>query len=177
MKHLSTHVEDDIAERFSALAKAHGGKSALLRRLVSMAVEAERPTSISLPDPVGRAVHLSVRLSENEVAAVRKAAASRSMKPSQWLRSVVRVRLGAGAQYPANELHELRSLVNQVRKVGVNLNQITRAVNEARREGGSFSVDARAVDAARDEVTKALTALHLMARGNVRTWEGEQNEE
>ncbi|NTA19910.1 plasmid mobilization relaxosome protein MobC [Agrobacterium tumefaciens] len=177
MKHLSTHVDDDIAQRFSALAKAHGGKSALLRRLVSMAVEAEKPASLALPDPVGRAVHLSVRLSENEVVAVRKAAASRSMKPSQWLRSVVRVRLGSGAQYSANELHELRSLVNQVRKVGVNLNQITRAVNEARREGGSFSVDARAVDAARDEVTKALTALHLMARGNVRAWEGEPDEE
>ncbi len=99
------------------------------------------------------------------------------MKPSQWLRSVVRVRLGSGAQFSVGELHEIRALVNQVRKVGVNLNQITRAVNEARREGGSFSVDAKAVDAARDEVSKAITALHLMARGNVRSWEGSGNEE
>lgn len=178
MKLIGAHVDDDIADRFTALAKAHGGKSALLRRLVSMAVDGQKDGKpAALPDPVGRAVHMSVRLSENEVAAVHRAAADRGMKPSQWLRSVVRVRLGSGAQFSVAELHELRALVNQVRKVGVNLNQITRAVNEARMEGGSFSVDAKAVDEARDEVARAITSLHLMARGNVRTWEGQSDEE
>lgn len=103
---------------------------------------------------------------------VRRAAKARGMKPAQWLRSVVRVRLGAGTQYSANELHQLRALTNQVRKIGVNLNQIARAANEARLEHAPFAVDSDALEAARAEVERTLTALHLMARGNVRAWEG-----
>lgn len=178
MKHISTHIDDDLAERFAALARMHGGKSALLRRLVSLAVEGNSSgQTLTLPDPAGRAVHLSVRLSANEVDAVKMAAKARGMKPSQWLRSVVRVRLGAGTQYSALELHELRALTNQVRKIGVNLNQVVRAANEARLEHAPFAVDAAVLDSARDEVARTLTALHLMARGNVRAWEGETNGE
>jgi hypothetical protein len=123
-------------------------------------------------------VHRNSRLlSANEVGEVKKAATARGMKPSQWLRSVVRVRLGAGTQFATSELHDLRALTNQVRKVGVNLNQLVRAANEARLERASFVVDARVVDAAREEVTKTLAALHMMARGNVRAWEGEADGE
>jgi len=176
MKHISTHIDDDLFERFSTLAHAHGGKSALLRHLVRLVVESgASKVENKLPNPSGRAVHLSVRLSENEVAEVKKAAASRSMKPSQWLRSIVRVRLGAGTQYSASELHELRALTNQVRKVGVNLNQITHAANEARLEHAPFAVDTKVLNATREEVSRTLTALHLMARGNVRMWEGSEN--
>ncbi|PSH57518.1 plasmid mobilization relaxosome protein MobC, partial [Phyllobacterium brassicacearum] len=39
MQHLSTHIDDRLAERFSALAHVHGGKSALLRHLVRLAVD------------------------------------------------------------------------------------------------------------------------------------------
>lgn len=177
MKHISTHVEDDLASRFAALAQGHGGKSALLRRLVTLAVNGQsEPAQRVLPDPAGKPVHLSVRLSQNEVAEVRKAADERGMKPAQWLRSIVRVRLGAGTQYTASELHQLRALTNQVRKIGVNLNQITRAANEARRQHASFAVDSALLEAARAEVSRTLTALHLMARGNVRQWEGHGDE-
>lgn len=178
MKLVGTHIEDDLAERFTALARAHGGKSALLRRLVNLAVDGQSSEQApKMPDPAGRAVHLSVRLSANEVSEVKKAAKARGMKPSQWLRSVVRVRLGAGTQYSVSELHELRALTNQVRKIGVNLNQLVRAANEARLEHAPFAVDAKVLEAAREEVARTLTALHLMARGNVRSWEGDADGE
>lgn len=178
MKHISTHVDDALAERFATLARAHGGKSALLRHLVRLAVEGQpKEGGPRMPDPAGRAVHLSVRLSQNEVGEVRKAASARGMKPGQWLRSVVRVRLGAGTQLSVNELHQLRALTNQVRKIGVNLNQIVRAANEARRRRDPFTVDRKAVKAAGEEVARTLAALHLMARGNVRAWEGEETDD
>ncbi|MEK1887117.1 MAG: plasmid mobilization relaxosome protein MobC [Phyllobacterium sp.] len=173
MKHLSTNIDDDLAERFSELARAHGGKSALLRHLVSLAVDGPSPQQTpTLPEPAGRAVHLSVRLSANEVAEVRKAAAARGMKPSQWLRSVVRVRLGAGTQYNASEVHALRALTNQVRRIGVNLNQLVRAANEARLENAPFTVDNRVLETTREKAERTLTTLHVLARGNVRVWEG-----
>lgn len=179
MKLIGGHVEDALADRFAAVAKAHGGKSALLRRLVSMAVNGHDEgdaTAPAMPVAEGRAMHLSVRLSQSEVEEVRKAATRRGMKPAQWLRSVVRVRLGGGTQYTANELHQLRALTVQVRKVGVNLNQIARSVNEARMEHAPFSVDTAALDAARAEVERTLSALHTMAQGNVRAWEGGDGE-
>lgn len=173
MKLIGTHVDATLAARFSELARAHGGKSALLRRLVMRVVNhGENEPVTSLPDPSGSAVHLSIRLSENEVHEVRKGAKARGMKPAQWLRSIVRVRLGAGTQYTRDELHQLRGLTNQVRKVGVNLNQIARAANEARLEHSSFVVETEVLDEARKEVEKTLATLHQMARGNVRAWEG-----
>ncbi len=150
----------------------------MLRHLVRLAVDGPSPVQAPrLPDPAGRTVHLSVRLSANEVAAVRTAAAARGMKPSQWLRSVVRVRLGAGTQYSGPELHELRTLTNQVRRIGVNLNQLVRAAHEARLEHAPFAVDTKVVDTARGEVERTLTALHVLARGNVRLWEGQADGE
>jgi len=68
MRHISTHVDDDLAERFSALARAHGGKSALLRCLITHAVNGQlKAGRRSCPIP-RRAPHLSVRLSANGVA-------------------------------------------------------------------------------------------------------------
>ncbi len=177
MKHISTHVDDELASRFAALAQGHGGKSALLRRLVTMAVNGQpEPALRALPDPSGKPVHLSIRLSQNEVGELHKAARERGMKPAQWLRSIVRVRLGAGTQYTASELHQLRALTNQVRKIGVNLNQITRAANEARLQHAEFAVDSAVLESARAEVSRTLAAMHLMARGNVRQWEGQGDE-
>lgn len=98
------------------------------------------------------------------------------MKPAQWLRAVVRVRLGGGTQYSANELHQLRALTNQVRKIGVNLNQLTRTANDAVLGEAAFVVDTTVLEAARTEVGRTLTALHLMARGNVRAWNGGADE-
>jgi len=173
MKLIGGYIEKDLADRFTALARAHGGKSALLRRLVSLAVNGPAAEQSNvMPDPSGRAVHLSVRLSANEVGEVKKAAKARGMKPSQWLRSVVRVRLGAGTQYNAAELHELRALTNQVRKIGINLNQVTRAMNEARLKQVPFDVDVKLLNATREEVRKTLAELQSMARGNVRNWNG-----
>jgi len=71
----------------------------------------------------------------------------------------------------------LRALTNQVRKIGVNLNQLTHAANEARLKHTPFSVDTKVLNATRKEVSRTLKALHLMARGNVRIWEGEENGE
>lgn len=178
MRHISTHIDDDLAERFSELARAHGGKSALLRCLVSRAVGAPPQDRASkMPDPAGPAVHLSVRLSANEIAEVTKAAKARCMKPSQWLRSVVRVRLGAGTQYNGSEFHELRALRYEVRKIGINLNQLVRAAHEARLEHAPFNVDSKVLEAANKEVTRTLAVLHLLARGNVRAWEGNGDDE
>lgn len=177
MKLIGAYVDDALEDRFAALAKAHGGKSALLRRLVTMAVDGPSSSPApTLPAAEGAVSHLSVRLSQSEVEAVRKAASSRGMKPAQWLRSVVRVRLGGGTQYSADELHQLRALTVQVRKVGVNLNQIARSVNEARLERSSFTVDAKALEKAQAEVERAIGALHAMAQGNVRSWEGETDD-
>ncbi len=154
MKHLSTHIDDRLA--------------------VDGPSPEQAPT---LPVVTGRAVHLSLRLSASDVAAVRKAAAARGMKPAQWFRAVVRVRLGGGTQYSASELHELRALTNQVRRIGVNLNQLARAANGARLEQVPFAVDHKVVDTARGEVERTLAALHALARGNVRFWEGQADGE
>ncbi len=75
---------------------------------------------------------LTIRLSAAEASALSKAAAALGLSPSEALRRMVRaiggLPLGADVQLrPAVE-----ALAEQLRRIGVNLNQVVRAMHEGR---------------------------------------------
>lgn len=86
--------------------------------------------------------HLDVRMPRDELAAIKRRARVLGVKPSKWVRAVLRnaldarrheeEALAAQAAVPRPS-PELARAVEQVRRVGVNLNQVVRAdtaVNE-----------------------------------------------
>lgn len=80
--------------------------------------------------------HLDVRMTRTELAAIKRRARVLGVKPSKWVRAVLRdalnarcheeEALAAQAAVPRPS-HELARAVEQVRRVGVNLNQVVRA--------------------------------------------------
>ncbi|MCH6472099.1 plasmid mobilization protein [Sinomonas terrae] len=89
-----------------------------------------------------RRVSLDVRLTETEREAIRRRAQVLGVKPSAWVRGVVLDALDARRDEvsrmhlaaPASPQPELATAVEQLRRVGRNLNQALRAVN-----GGDLS--------------------------------------
>lgn len=230
MARLTVRLDDPTADQFATLAAGHGGKAALMRRLVSLAlsqwqagtsapepktpvtdrsrlvvnlgakdatrlqalaheqgmrpsqwlraIAVERLTEGGSKEPVpddleegASVVRVTARLRPAEGRAVRRAAEARGMLVGQWLRALIRVRLGKGTQYSVSEQLALRGLAAEVSRVGVNLNQLVRAVNEARKMGKPLPADPAAIEQAKATVERTLGALEGMARGNVRYWE------
>lgn len=170
MAMVSFQLDEQQNKALAALASSHGGKSALMRQLVAAVLGQQEPES-SLPEPKGHLVPLMTRLSVMEVKAVKTAAASRSMKVGQWLRALVRVRLGAGPQFDNQEVIALRNLTAEVARIGVNLNQLVRAINLAQKAGEALPVEPGPIDDARSILDQVRKELVSVSRGNLRYWE------
>ena len=93
-----------------------------------------------------RVVRLSVRVTEAERAAIDRRAAALGVKSSAWVRAALRDELHAGRAEvarihaaarvaPAAVSPEVGRAIEQLRRVGANLNQITRRVNAGEVDG------------------------------------------
>lgn len=91
-------------------------------------------------------MRLSVRVTEAEHAAIDRRAAALGVKSSAWVRAALRDELHAGRAEvarihaaarvaPAAVPPEVGQAVEQLRRVGANLNQITRRVNAGEADG------------------------------------------
>lgn len=76
-----------------------------------------------------------VRLSEAEFSALTKFAAEAGLTTSDVLRRLARAAGGFGPTLEGDAAASLRANVVQLRKVGVNLNQVARALNRGRTPG------------------------------------------
>lgn len=124
---LQTWVPTEVAEAFKAQARvSDGGASQALRRMV---IEATGEPGEG-PRGVGRGRQIGVRFRNDERAALAQVATERGMTPSAWLRSLALVHLGRRPQWPAGELEALRGLFREVRRIGVNINQLAQRANE-----------------------------------------------
>ncbi|MCD2174923.1 plasmid mobilization relaxosome protein MobC [Rhizobium sp. C4] len=88
---------------------------------------------LSLRTKRDRVVH--VRLSEGELSALTSFATSHNLTTSEVLRRLVRQASGFGPTFDGDAAKGIRANVVQLRKAGVNLNQITRALNSGRAPG------------------------------------------
>ena len=78
---------------------------------------------------------MRVRLSEAEFAALTKFAEEATLPTSEVLRRLAREAGGFGPTFEGEVAQRLKATVVQLRKVGVNLNQIARALNSGRVPG------------------------------------------
>jgi len=131
--HLTTWVDRQLKEQFSAVARAQGlSESALLRRLVAGSVPRIGPADDSMapvkPLPEGR--RISVRLYAEDLLLLRERALARELPVSTYVSLLVRSHLRSVVPLPTAELVALKRSLAEVGAIGRNLNQIARAVNE-----------------------------------------------
>ena len=170
MANFQVRISESLASRFDAWAAAQGGRSPALRRLMEAAAADPRPTDSR---PAIRPVKLTVRLSAEDSRGLASAAEVMGMTPNAWAAAVIRHRLhGRPTMRPDHEV-ELIALRAEVRRVGVNVNQIARALNTAVIEGDVLDLELQYLDALRTELRAHIDAIGEAFAGNLAYWQAE----
>jgi hypothetical protein len=130
---------------------------------------ADRP--VSGPPELRTAMRLMVRLAAPEACHVEAQAARMALPRAAWVAALVRRHAhGTPVFRPADALR-LIAVQTELRRVGVNVNQIARAMNTAVLEGRVLTLELAAIDDFRRELRGHLFALREAFAGNLAYWE------
>lgn len=165
----SVRVPDDLAGRFDAAAAPVGGRSAMLRRLIADAAAGSAAASTSWP--VRRdGARLMVRLGVAETAGVDAAAAAMGLRRAAWVAMLVRRHVRGRPGFSRPDELSLIAIQGEIRRIGVNVNQIARALNTAVMEGRVLDLELAAIDDLRRELRAHLVGLREAFEGNLGYW-------
>ncbi len=166
---LSARVTDDVAARFDAASAAAGGRSAMLRRLVE---DVARSASMGGTLTPGRrdAARLMVRLAAPEARHVADQAAAFGLPRAAWVAALVRRHASGAPRFARPDELALIAIHGEVRRIGVNVNQIARALNTAVIEGRVLDLELGALDDLRRELRAHIAGLGEAFAGNLAYW-------
>jgi hypothetical protein len=168
----NVRLSDANAAQFDSWATPRGGRSAALRRLMAEACADDAPaTATPLPDRRPR--KLTVRLSADDGRGLEQAAAAFGLSPNAWAAAVLRQRLTGKPTFPRDQAVALIAMAAELRRIGVNVNQIARALNVAVLVGAVLDLEMGTLDALRLEIRAHVHALHEAFEGNLAYWQGE----
>lgn len=166
---LSARVSDDLATRFDAAAAGTGGRSAMLRRLVE---DAAGGVPAGAASPLGRrdAARLMVRLAAPEARHVAEHAAAMGLPRAAWVAALARSHATGTPRFARSEELALIAIHGEVRRIGVNVNQIARALNTAVMEGRVLDTELGGVTDLGRELRAHIAALGEAFVGNLAYW-------
>jgi Bacterial mobilisation protein (MobC) len=168
----NVRLDDDLAARFDGWAAARGGRSVALRQLMAGAAgEIGEVTSRAARDRLP--VKLTVRLSAADAKGLDIAAAETGLTRNAWAGAVLRRRLCDRPTFGRSEAVSLIAIQTELRRIGVNVNQIARALNTAVMEGRVLDLELGALDDLRREMHGYLSGLQSAFAGNLAYWAGE----
>jgi hypothetical protein len=168
----NVRLDDDLAGRFDAWAGARGGRSVALRGLIEDAARSEAAVS---PAPPRRRLplKLTLRLSAADAVGLGTAAAETGLTRNAWAAAVLRRRLRNRPTFVGPDAASLIAIQTELRRIGVNVNQIARALNTAVIEGRVLDLELSYLDDLRREMRSHLATLQAALAGNLAYWAGE----
>jgi len=163
-------VPDNQAERFDQAAYLAGGRSVVLRRLIVDWAAGPRPATVPARRFATEA-RVMVRLSAPDAAALDQEVAILGMRRASWIASLVRRRLRGRPSLERREELAVFAVQGELRRIGVNINQIARALNTAVLEGRVLDLELDEVRALGREIRAHMTAIGEAFAGNLAYWE------
>jgi hypothetical protein len=167
---LSIRVSDDLLARFDAAAGSQGGRAPTLRRLMGQVAAGSASPVGRLP---ARPLKLTVRLTASDGDGLAREAAAIGLTPNGWAAALIRHRLHRRPTFPRAEAVALLAIQGEVRRIGVNVNQIARALNTAVMEGKVLDLEVAYLDALRTELRAHMFTLREAFEGNLAYWAAE----
>ena len=165
----NVRVADGMAARFDAWAAGQGGRSPALRHLIEAACP---PAAAALPGgPLGpRPVKLTVRLTARDAEGLDAVAGELGLTRSAWSAALIRRSLQGRPTFRRSDELVLLATLSELRRIGVNVNQMARALNTAVLEGRVLDTQLIAVDGLRRELRAHLHGLREAFEGNLTYW-------
>ncbi|MDB5459450.1 MAG: hypothetical protein JWO72_1191 [Caulobacteraceae bacterium] len=114
-----------------------------------------------------------LRLTAAEAAGVDVEAAALGLRRATWISALVRRRVLGQPTFARSDALLLTGVRSELRRIGVNVNQIARALNTAVLEGRVLDTELTAVDDLRRELRAHILALGEAFEGNLAYWAGE----
>jgi len=171
MANFNVRVSDDMVARFDAWAAERGGRSPALRHLIDRACRV-CPAPPSPPARrASRPVKLTVRLSATDARGLDAAAVEMGLTRNAWAAALIRRRLTGRPTFGAAESLALAAIQAELRRIGVNANQIARALNTAVMEGKVLDLELAYLDELRGEIRAHMRALREAFEGNLGYWD------
>lgn len=169
MDRLTLRVPPDLIRRFDAAAASRGGRSRWLRRLM------EEAAQVPCPEPWKAAsgrldAKLALRLTSADLVALEREAASIGQSRTQWAVALIRARLHGRPQLSRDEAINFVEVQRELRRIGVNINQIARALNTAVMEGAVLDLEVAQLAAYSDEIRAHLVGVRDAFEGNLAYW-------
>jgi hypothetical protein len=173
MANFNVRVPDEMVARFDAWAAERGGRSPAVRHLIDKAC---RRGPVASPAPTrrtSRPVKLTVRLSATDGRGLDAAAAEIGLTRNAWAAALIRRRLHGRPTFNRSDELSLVGVRAELRRIGVNVNQIARALNTAVIEGRVLDLELAYLDELRAEIRAHMLALHEAFAGNLAYWDVE----
>lgn len=105
-----------------------------------------------------------------ERSALARAAKEHGTSPANWLRSLALAHLTRTPHWNPNELQALRDVFTELRRIGVNLNQVAHALNLAVKAGQVPLEGAQEAQWATDAVRVEMRRVVGLMTGNFAYW-------
>jgi len=167
---LSARVTVEMAARFDAAAAPRGGRSALLRRLVEDAAGRAVAAPVAAAAQRRDAARLMVRLAAPEAGHVAAQAAALALPRAAWVAALVRNHARGAPRFARADELALLAIHGEVRRIGVNVNQIARALNTAVMEGRVLDTELGAIADLGRELRGHVAGLGEAFTGNLAYW-------
>jgi hypothetical protein len=169
MDRITVRLPPDLIRRFDAAAAERGGRSQLLRRLVEGAAQASLPEPVQAPSrrPSGK---LTLRLADADLTLLTAEAEAAGLSRTQWSVGLIRARLHRRPQLTPVEAVALIEIRRELRRIGVNINQIARALKTAVMEGQVLDLELAQLGAFQAELGAWVEAVGDAFRGNLDYW-------
>jgi mobilization protein MobC len=170
----NVRLEDGLAGRFDAWAADRGGRSAALRRLIADAARQGPPAPFRPVRAAALPLKLTVRLSQADGLGLAAAAAEAGLTRNAWAAAVVRRRVRGAPTFSRPEVLTLIAIQAELRRIGVNVNQIARALNTAVLEGPVLALELDSLEDFRTEIRGHLAGLREAFAGNLAYWDADR---
>ena len=168
MADFKLRLSDDLAACFDAWAADRGGRSPALRHVIEQACSGAPTAAGRLPP---RPVKLTLRLAAADARGLDAAAAELGLTRNAWAAALVRRRLVGRPTFRPDDATALLAIQSELRRVGVNVNQIARALNTAVLEGKVLDLELAYLDDLRAEIRAHMLALREAFEGNLAYWD------
>lgn len=114
-----------------------------------------------------------VRLAPADAAGVDREAAAMGLRRAAWVAALVRRRVRDRPTFSRSDELSLIAIQTELRRIGVNVNQIARAMNVAAGAGEVLDLELAYLDDLRAEIRDHMTGLREAFEGNLAYWKVE----
>jgi hypothetical protein len=167
----NVRVPDDLGARFDDWAGARGGRSPALRRLIVEACRGPVSRGLAPGRLAARPAKLTVRLTAADARGLVAASSEVGLTPNAWVAALVRRRLHDRPTFPTDQTLAVLAIQAELRRIGVNINQIARALNTAVMEGKVLDLELADLAGFQREIRGHLRALREAFDGNLAYWQ------